>query len=200
MTRNAFWGLCIGLCLAGTQAIAQKMESKSIKTTDKTDSISFHIDGITEGETLFTVIGGPEAPVINAGMPGTEGIQGGFEGGSIVKIKGTYHMFPTERAGVKGMPAYHDRVKTRIGHWTSTDGVHWTRQSTILESSGVYALVHEDNPMNDRRSAIWSYMPVFSEENNRWYGFYLAYTTDKEIAPNHSFGRIWRCESEKEGL
>ena len=40
MTRNAFWGLCIGLCLAGTQAIAQKMESKSIKTTDKTDSIS----------------------------------------------------------------------------------------------------------------------------------------------------------------
>ena len=39
----------------------------------------------TEGETLFTVIGGPEAPVINAGMPGTEGIQGGFEGGSIVK-------------------------------------------------------------------------------------------------------------------
>ncbi len=59
MTRNAFWGLCIGLCLAGTQAIAQKMESKSIKTTDKTDSISFHIDGITEGETLFTVIGGP---------------------------------------------------------------------------------------------------------------------------------------------
>ena len=99
MTRNAFWGLCIGLCLTGTQAIAQKMESKSIKTTDKTDSISFHIDGITEGETLFTVIGGPEAPVINAGMPGTEGIQGGFEGGSIVKINGVYHMFPTERAG-----------------------------------------------------------------------------------------------------
>ena len=54
MTRNAFWGLCIGLCLTGTQAIAQKMESKSIKTTDKTDSISFHIDGITEGETLLS--------------------------------------------------------------------------------------------------------------------------------------------------
>lgn len=75
MTRNAFWGLCIGLCLAGTQAIAQKMESKNIKTTDKTDSISFHIDGITEGETLFTVIGGPEAPVINAGIQ----VQKGFK-------------------------------------------------------------------------------------------------------------------------
>ena len=138
MTRNAFWGLCIGLCMAGTQAVAQKIESTSIKTDNKRDCTSFHIDGITDGESLFTAIGGPDAPVVNAGMPGTEGIQGGFEGGSIVKIKGTYHMFPTERAGVKGMPAYHDRVKTRIGHWTSTDAVHWTRQSTILESSGVY--------------------------------------------------------------
>ena len=55
---------------------------------------------------------------------------------------------------------------------------------------GVYALVHEDNPMNDRRSAIWSYMPVFSEENNRCL----------PVARNISFGRIWRCESEKEGL
>lgn len=55
MTRNAFWGLCIGLCLTGTQAIAQKMESKSIKTTDKTDSISFHIDGITE-EKLYLLL------------------------------------------------------------------------------------------------------------------------------------------------
>jgi hypothetical protein len=43
-------------------------------------------------------------------------------------------------------------------------------------------------------------MPVFSEENNRWYGHYLAYTTDEKIAPNHSFGRIWRCESTVEGI
>lgn len=75
MTRNAFWGLCIGLCLTGTQAIAQKMESKSIKTTDKTDSISFHIDGITEGETLFTVIGGPEAPLSTQGCQVRKGFK-----------------------------------------------------------------------------------------------------------------------------
>ena len=81
MTRNAFWGLCIGLCMAGTQAVAQKIESTSIKTDNKRDCTSFHIDGITDGESLFTAIGGPDAPVVNAGMPGTEGIQGGLEGG-----------------------------------------------------------------------------------------------------------------------
>lgn len=162
--------------------------------------LSLSVVQVSAQEHLFTTIGGVDEPVINAGTPGAEDIQGGFEGGTVVKINGTYHMFPTERAGEKGMPAYHDRVKTRIGHWTSKDARRWTRQSTILESSGVYALVHEDNPMNDRRSAIWSYMPIFSEKNNRWYGYYLAYTTDKEIEPNHSFGRIWRCESEKEGM
>lgn len=31
MTRNAFWGLCIGLCLAGTQAIAQRWKAKVSK-------------------------------------------------------------------------------------------------------------------------------------------------------------------------
>lgn len=64
MTRNAFWGLCIGLCMAGTQAVAQKIESTSIKTDNKRDCTSFHIDGITDGESLFTAIGGPDAPVL----------------------------------------------------------------------------------------------------------------------------------------
>ncbi len=54
--------------------------------------------------------------------------------------------------------------------------------------------------MNDRRAAIWSYMPVFSKKENKWYGYYLAYTVHKEIEPNHSFGRIWRCESTVEGI
>jgi hypothetical protein len=157
---------------------------------------------VSSGEetALFEIVGGPDGPVVDEGMPGTEGIQGGFEGGACVKIKGTYHMFPTERAGEKGIEAYYDRVKTRIGHWTSTDAIHWTRKSTIYQASGTYAIVDEDNPMNDRRGAIWSYMPIFSEKANRWYGYYLAYTVSKEVYPNHSFGRIWRCESVKEGI
>ncbi len=160
----------------------------------------FIVEGFSDEETLFEIIGGPDEPVVEEGMPGTEGIQGGFEGGRCVKIGDTYHMFPTERAGEPGVEAYHDRVKTRIGHWTSKDAINWTRQSTIYQASGNYAVTEDDNPMNDRRGAIWSFMPVFSEENNRWYGFYLAYTVHKEIAPNHSFGRIWRAESQQEGI
>ena len=159
---------------------------------------------ITEGyyhePPLFEIVDGPPTPVIDEGMSGTENIQGGFEGGMCVKVGDTYHMFPTERAGELGMPAYYDRVKTRIGHWISKDAIHWSRQSTIYQASGVYAISEDDNPMNDRRGAIWSYMPVFNEKANRWFGYYLAYTVHKEIEPNHSFGRIWRCESVKEGI
>lgn len=149
---------------------------------------------------LFTVIGGPDKPVIDEGMPGTDGIQGGFEGGACVKVGDTYHMFPTERAGEKNVPAYFDRVKTRIGHWTSQDAIHWKRQGTIYSSSGNYAVTDDDNPVNDRRAAIWSFMPVFNKEKNRWYGYYLTYTVHKTIAPNHSFGRIWCAASKTPGL
>ena len=161
---------------------------------------TFTVDGFGDAKPLFEVIGGPDKPTIDEGSPGTEGIQGGFEGGAVVKLGDTYHMFPTERAGEKGVEAYHDRVKTRIGHWTSKDARTWTRQSTIYQASGTYAITEDDNPMNERRGAIWSYMPVFSPEANRWYGYYLAYTVHKEIAPNHSFGRIWRAESVKPGM
>lgn len=149
---------------------------------------------------LFEITGGPDAPVINEGMPGTAGIQGGFEGGACVKVNGTYHLFPTERAGQAGMPPYYDRVKTRIGHWTSTDAIHWTRQKTLYQASGQYALTADDNPMNDRRAALWSFMPIYSEAHQRWYGYYLAYTVHKDIEPNHSFGRIWRAESVEDGI
>jgi hypothetical protein len=160
----------------------------------------FIVEGFYNKTPLIEIIGGPDKPVLEEGMPGTEGIQGGFEGGMCVKIGDTYHMFPTERAGQQGVEAYYDRVKTRIGHWTSKDAIHWTRRSTIYQASGTYAVTDDDNPLNERRGAIWSYMPVFSEKANRWYGYYLAYTVHKEIEPNHSFGRIWRTESIKEGI
>lgn len=193
-------GLDFCVMVAGAVPDNQKMISRDVELADEPDYSAFYIDGFTAEKALFTVVGGSDNPVVNEGMPGTELIQGGFEAGSAVKIDDMYHMFPTERVGEPGGHIYHDRVKTRIGHWTSPDAVNWTRQSTILESSGVYALVPEDNPMNDRRSAIWSFNVVFNEGKNRWYGYYLAYTTDKSITPNHSFGRIWRCESEVEGL
>lgn len=161
---------------------------------------TFIVEGFSDEKPLFEIIGGENKPVIDEGFPGTEGIQGGFEGGRVVKVGEVYHMFPTERAGEIGVPYYYDRVKTKIGHWTSKDAIHWKRESTILQASGTYAITEDDNPMNDRRAAIWSYMPVFSEKANKWYGYYLAYTVHKEIEPNHSFGRIWRCESTVDGI
>ncbi|GGA69347.1 hypothetical protein GCM10008015_07630 [Flavobacterium palustre] len=161
---------------------------------------TFIVEGFSDEKPLFEIIGGENKPVIDEGFPGVDGIQGGFEGGRVVKVGDTYHMFPTERAGEMGVPYYYDRVKTKIGHWTSKDAIHWKRESTILQASGTYAITEDDNPMNDRRAAIWSYMPVFNAKANKWYGYYLAYTVHKEIEPNHSFGRIWRCESTVEGI
>jgi hypothetical protein len=160
----------------------------------------FIVEGFSDEKPLFEIIGGENNAVIDQGMSGTEEIQGGFEGGRCVKVGNTYHMFPTERAGEIGVPYYYDRVKTRIGHWTSKDAIHWKREATLYQASGTYAIAEEDNPMNDRRAAIWSYMPVFNEKTNKWYGYYLAYTVHKEIEPNHSFGRIWRCESLVDGI
>jgi len=185
----------------GVVKASEKLESRNAELPDgKLWNPTFIVEGFSDEKTLFEIIGGENKPVVDEGMPGTEGIQGGFEGGRVVKVGDTYHMFPTERAGEIGVDYYYDRVKTKIGHWTSKDAIHWRRESTIYQASGTYAITEDDNPMNDRRAAIWSYMPVFNEKANKWYGYYLAYTVHKEIQPNHSFGRIWRCESTVEGI
>ena len=185
----------------GVVKASQKLEKRNAELPDgKLWNPTFIVEGFSDEKPLFEIIGGENKPVLDEGMSGTEGIQGGFEGGRVVKVGDTYHMFPTERAGEKGIDYYYDRVKTKIGHWTSKDAITWKRESTIYQASGVYAVTEDDNPMNDRRAAIWSYMPVFNEKANKWYGYYLAYTVSKEIEPNHSFGRIWRCESTVEGI
>lgn len=184
----------------GAVAASQRFTGADAELGSGIDYPAFPIEGFSEKPALFTILGGPDTPVVDEGMPGTEAIRGGFEGGQMIKLGDTYHMFPTERAGEAGHPAKYDRIKTRIGHWTSKDAIRWERQSTLYQASGVYAVSHYDHPMNDRRAAIWSYMPVFNKEKNRWQGHYLAYTCDSVVAPNHSFGRIWRCESEVEGI
>lgn len=187
--------------ILGVVKASQKLEFRNAELPDgKLWNPTYIVEGFSDEKPLFEIIGGENKAVIDEGMPGTEGIKGGFEGGRVVKVGDTYHMFPTERAGEKGVDYYYDRVKTKIGHWISKDAIHWKRESTIYQASGTYAITEDDNPMNDRRGAIWSYMPVFSEKANKWYGYYLAYTVHKEIEPNHSFGRIWRCESTVEGI
>jgi hypothetical protein len=150
--------------------------------------------------SIFEILEGPDTPVITEDHADALDIQGGLEGGRLLKIDGEYHIFPTERAGSPGAESSLDRVKTRIGHWTSKDAVNWSRVATLYQSSGNYTDITSDHPASDRRAALWSFMPVYNEEEGRWNGFYVAYTVHPTIAPNHSFGRIWRAASQTPGI
>lgn len=111
--------------------------------------------------TLKVVAVHPE-PVIKKGDSGTEDNKYGFEGGSVLRHQGAYHLFTAER--------FRDPydVKMRLGHWTSADGLKWARLSTIRESSA------EGNGM-DLRASIWAPMPFYDEAAKLWNMYYVAY-------------------------
>lgn len=126
-----------------------------------------------------------ERPILTIHSSGSEGNKYGFEGGRVLKIKGTYHLFTSEMVGD---PHW---VKMRLAHWTSPDRIHWTRLATLWESSG-------DFTGKDTRASLWSPLPVFDPKNHRWNLFYVAYQakpdTPKQWLTNHE-GRIWRAVS-----
>jgi hypothetical protein len=109
----------------------------------------------------------------------------GFEGGRVLKIKGTYHLFTSEMVGD---PHW---VKMRLAYWTSQDRIHWKRIRTLMESSG-------DFTGKDPRAALWSPLPVFDPKENQWNLFYVAYQaapdTSQQWLTNYE-GRIWRAVS-----
>jgi hypothetical protein len=131
-----------------------------------------------------------ESPVLTTHSEGAQGNKYGFEGGRVLKLKGTYHLFTSE---MTGDPHW---VKMRLAHWVSHDRLHWKRFSTLLESSG-------DFTGKDPRAALWSPMPVFNSKDGRWNLFYVAYQaapdTSKQWLTNHE-GRIWRAVSETPGV
>lgn len=131
-----------------------------------------------------------EKPILTIQSKGAEGNKYGFEGGRVLKINGTYHLFTSEMIGD---PHW---VKMRLAHWKSADRFHWTRVSTLKESSG-------DFTGKDQRAALWSPLPVFDPMENRWNLFYVAYQsapdTDREWLTNHE-GRIWRAISKVAGM
>ena len=95
------------------------------------------------------------AAVLTINSVGAEGNKYGFEGGRVVKLKGTYHLFTSEMVGD---PHW---VKMRLAHWTSTDRLNWKRQPNLAESSGDYT-------GKDQRAALWSPLPVYDSRDNRW--------------------------------
>lgn len=129
-------------------------------------------------------------PVITTKTPGAEGIKYGFEGGRVVKIGRTYHLFTSELAGD---PVW---VRMKLGHWRSEDKRRWTRVSTLFESSGEFQ-------GKDPRASLWSPLPVYDDTEGRWNLFYVAYesrpNTPSEFRMNQN-GRIWRAVSTVAGV
>jgi len=141
------------------------------------------------GDVNLVVVQQSDEPILTVASPGAEGNKYGFEGGRVLKLNGTYHLFTSEMVGD---PHW---VKMRLAHWTSPDRTHWTRISTLFESSG-------DFTGKDPRAALWSPMPVYSAAEGRWNLFYVAYQcapdSVKEWLTNHE-GRIWRSVSKVKG-
>ena len=139
---------------------------------------------------VLTLVEQHDLPVITKGSPGVEDNKYGFEGGTVVKVAGAYHMMATE---VVGDP---QAVKTKMAHWTSRDHIHWTRVSTLYESSGAC-------DGKDPRGALWAPMPVYDRASSRWNLFYVAYNclpnTPTEWRLNYD-GQIWRAISKVQGL
>jgi len=130
-----------------------------------------------------------DEPILTTHSAGAEGNKYGFEGGSVVKLNGTYHLFTSESVG---SPHW---VKMKLAHWTSDDRLRWKRVSTLFESSG-------DFTGKDPRAALWSPMPIYDQTEGRWNLFYVGYQsapdTSKEWLTNHE-GRIWRAVSKVKG-
>jgi hypothetical protein len=148
-----------------------------------------HAEEATAAAPRLVLVEQREAPVITTRSPGAEGIRYGFEGGRVVKVGDTYHLFTTE------MVADPMWVKTRFGHWTSRDRLAWTRVATVRESSGEFE-------GKDPRAALWSPLPVWDPGEKRWNLFYVAYrsmpTDGTRFLLNHA-GEIWRAVSKTAG-
>jgi hypothetical protein len=128
-------------------------------------------------------------PVLTVDSPGAEGNKHGFEGGRVLKLGRTYHLFVSEMAGD---PFW---VKMKLGHWSSEDRLHWKRIATLFESSGEFE-------GQDPRAALWAPMPVYDEKEGRWNLFYVAYRSAPNTATkwlNNHDGKIWRAVSKTPG-
>ncbi len=113
----------------------------------------------------------------------------GFEGGRVVKLGSTYHLFTSEMAGD---PIW---VRMKLGYWRSGDGLAWTRVATLFSSSGEFR-------GQDRRAALWSPLPVLDVAEDRWNLFYVAYRSAPSKGGRFLLnyeGQIWRAVSQTPG-
>jgi len=128
-------------------------------------------------------------PVITVQSEGAAGNKYGFEGGRVLKLRGTYRLFTSE---MTGDPVW---VKMKLAHWESQDRIHWKRIATLYESSGEFQ-------GKDPRAALWAPMPVYDPKEERWNLFYVAYSSQPNTKTewrNNFAGTIWRAVSKVSG-
>src|SRR3954470_4204903 len=105
----------------------------------------------TDPQSLqFSIVEQYPTPLISRATSGAADNKYGFEGGRGVLLDGTYYLFVSE---MSSDPKW---TKPRLAHWTTTDGLKFTRQSTIVESTG-------DFTGADERAALSLPIPVFDE-------------------------------------
>lgn len=154
------------------------------------DDFSDSNDLVLTVQPVFEVTGLDAEPVITLGDQGTEDNIYGFEGGRALRLDDEFHIFTTE---MYGEPVW---CSTRLAHWKSKDGLSWTRESTLFESSG-------DFTGTDTHAALWSPMPTFDEKQNRWILTYVCYRS-KPNTPEKWFrnydGRIALARSSVKGI
>jgi predicted GH43/DUF377 family glycosyl hydrolase len=141
-------------------------------------------------QVSLAVTGGNDSPVLARGMTGTEDNKYGFEGGTVIQRPDGYHLFTAEMVGE---PHW---VKMKLGHWLSKDGINWRRIGTLFESSG-------DFTGRDPKAALWSPMPFFNEEENRWNLYYVGYRSQPDSGDlwlGNYEGRIYRAVSKMKGI
>jgi hypothetical protein len=134
-----------------------------------------------------TFLDAPATPVISSDHPDLAGNLFGFEGGSVVREGGVYHLFTAEMAGE---PFW---AKMRLAHWSSPDALRWQRVSTLYETSGAMR-------PDDRRFSLWGPMPIFNAAEDRWNLFYVAYRPGLSANEGlHMDGQLWRAVSQSPG-
>ena len=122
-------------------------------TSQKRKDAGLSNDSANTRRTLQLTYSHPD-PVLSKRTDPSEGIEFGFEGGRVVKINGTYHLFTSE---MYKAPIW---IKMRLGYWVSTDKINWKRAATIRESSGEFK-------GKDPRAALWSPLPVLGQREQR---------------------------------
>jgi len=149
-----------------------------------TENAAFAVSNNDSSHSGYSLelVEGSNVPLIDETNPGSVGISHGFECGNAFLYKKEYHMFITEKI----TEANYGVDLTRVGHWKSTDGISWTRVSTILNTF--------NTPKNPKH-AIWSPMPVYDKNKKLWNIFYVGY----EEGVTNPHGRVFKAHSKTKG-